>query len=82
MKRNIATSPHTHPAIVEERRAMLEKRRQEMLAPRRTYAAPERVEFNSTPMHRPPLDVRRDLPQSPARPGAMDAFSLPSRGFA
>lgn len=54
------------------------------LAPRQTFVMnTEKVDFSGTePMHRPVLDTKRDIPQPAYRPGALDAFNLPSRGFA
>ncbi|WP_374520321.1 hypothetical protein [Hydrogenophaga sp.] len=54
------------------------------LAPRQTFRATiDRVDFSGTePMHRPVLDTKRDIPQTTYRPGSLEAFNLPSRGFA
>lgn len=54
------------------------------LAPRQTFVMnTEKVDFSGIePMHRPVLDTKRDIPQTTYRPGSLDAFNLPSRGFA
>ena len=54
------------------------------LAPRQTFVMnTEKVDFSGTePMHRPVLVPSRDIPQPTYRPGALDAFNLPSQGFA
>lgn len=53
-------------------------------APRQTFRSTiDRVDFSGTePMHRPVLDTKRDIPQTTYRPGSLDAFNFPSRGFA
>ncbi len=80
MKQNRTTAPHTHPAILAEREKMFAERAK-ALAPRRTYASHPPVEFEGQPVSRPPLDVKRDLPEPAYRPGALDFKALPSRGF-
>lgn len=74
--------PALLPALAEERKKMLEERKRKLLTSRATFLVPARVEFSGiSPMHRPNLDPKRDLPQPTIRPGALDAASLPSRGF-
>lgn len=34
---------------------------------------------DSAKLRFPPLDVKRDIPSTPRRPGSLDAFRLPSR---
>lgn len=62
----------------------LKAERAKMLEPRQTYRYNfDRADFSGyRPMNRPKLDTKRDIPQTTYRPGSLDAFNLPSRGFA
>ena len=78
MKTNITTDAHTHPALVAERKKMMDDRRAKLLALKPTFLTPPCAEFGDIrPMHRPnwvPPKV------APARAGALDHLQHKSLG--
>lgn len=78
LKKNLTTDAHTHPALVAERKKIMDERRAKLLALKPTFLQPPRAEFGDIrPMHRPNW-VPPKL--TPARAEALDHLAHKSRG--